>query len=340
MIVERIARRAACLLLLGCAFFAWAEEKPKNLVENGSLEGELGDNGLPRDWFSAFQPEKGFRFEVVKGGRTGDKALLIEGKGDWGVVVANRVAIEPKKQYRARGWVKAQGDGKPEATLKIDYYDADQKWIGQTWAGAVDVGTKEWQPVVLRDRSIDFPQAKYLAVGAALTHDGKAWFDDLELTAFDAPKPTGNLLPNGDFEDQVSERPALWNIAVADGGSITCRRIPAKPKESNCVVHLQGNGEWGVAGSERIALDKKKTYTLTGYARAKSGTVALAISYWQNDKYLGNTLSEGVTNERQSRKVIAEPDKFPEATHISAVVGWHEPGEAEAWFDTLVLTAK
>src|SRR5437016_4510516 len=120
-----IRRSLALATLLAFAAALVAEEKPKNLIENSSLEGKLADNGLPEGWYFGVQPEKGYRYEVVAGGRTGAKCLLLEGKGDWAVVVTGHVPIDAKKQYLARGWVKVEGDNKTEASVKFDYFDAD-----------------------------------------------------------------------------------------------------------------------------------------------------------------------------------------------------------------------
>ena len=95
----------------------------------------------------------------------------------------------------------------------------------------------------------------------------------------------------------------------------------------------------GVAHSEKVPLDRKKTYTLTGFARAKSGTAKIKIDYYQGDMFLGLTESDEVTTDKwQQLKVVAEPGKFPEATHILACAV--ACGEFEASFDDFVMTAK
>jgi hypothetical protein len=67
--------------------------------------------------------------------------------------------------------------------------------------------------------------------------------------------------------------------------------------------------------------------------------VKIKIDYLQGDNHLGMTESdESNANKWEQLKVTAEPDKFPEATHliVCAVVA----GDFEASFDDFVLTAK
>jgi Carbohydrate binding domain len=148
-----------------------------------------------------------------------------------------------------------------------------------------------------------------------------------------------NLLDNGNMEDVVDGKPAKWVTYVADGGKIDLASSDDQAKEGKRCMLLKGNAEWGVASAEKIPLDRKKTYTLTGFARAKRGTAKIKIDYFEGDKHLGMTESdEANANKWEQLKVVAEPDKFPEATHliVCAVVS----GEFEASFDDFVLTAK
>jgi hypothetical protein len=154
-----------------------------------------------------------------------------------------------------------------------------------------------------------------------------------------ADAATKNLVNNGNMEDVADGKPAKWASVAAEGGKIELASSAEQPKEGKQCMHLKGNAEWGVAYSEKVPLDRKKTYTLTGFARAKSGTAHIKIDYYQGDSFIGMTESDELTGDKwQQLKVVAEPDKFPDATHIlaAAVV----TGEFEAWFDDFVMTAK
>ncbi len=160
--------------------------------------------------------------------------------------------------------------------------------------------------------------------------------------ADDKPKADGaakNLVTNGNMEAVADGKPAKWGTAVADGGKVDLTSSTGQPKEGKRCLLLKGNAEWAVAFSEKVPLDRKKTYTLTGFARAKSGTARIKIDYYRGDTYLGMTESDDVTADKwQQLKVVADPDQFPEATHVLACAV--AVGEFEASFDDFVMTAK
>jgi hypothetical protein len=154
------------------------------------------------------------------------------------------------------------------------------------------------------------------------------------------PEPTAkNLVVNGSMEDVVAGKLARWGTAVAEGGKIDLTSSTEQPKEGKQCMRLKGSAEWGVAFSEKVPLDRKKTYTLTGFARAKSGTARIKIDYYQGDTFLGMTESDDVTADKwQQLKVVAQLDQFPDSTHILACAV--AVGEFEASFDDFVMTAK
>jgi Carbohydrate binding domain len=154
-----------------------------------------------------------------------------------------------------------------------------------------------------------------------------------------ADRTAKNLVTNGNMEDVADGKPAKWGIVAADGGKIDLASSAEQPKEGKRCMLLKGSAEWGVAYSEKVPLDRKKTFTLTGFAWAKSGTARIKIDYYQGDTYLGMTESDDVTEDKwQQLEVVAEPDKFPDATHILACAVVF--GEFEASFDDFVMTAK
>jgi len=132
MILPRIA--LALFVALGIAATSRAEEKAaKNLLTDPSLE----TAPRPMDYPLVGMAMPSIRRKAIKpriadAGHTGKHSLLIEGKGQWGVVRANRVAIEPGKRYRASGWVKVEGDAKAAADVKFHYYRKDGSYIDQS----------------------------------------------------------------------------------------------------------------------------------------------------------------------------------------------------------------
>jgi hypothetical protein len=166
-----------------------------NLINDPSLE--KADIGLYlADWGGYnSQPRDAYRVEIVAGGRTGKKAMQLEGDGRYVVMPANRIQIDRTHRYVARGWVMLEGDARTSADVKMLYFDASNDYIGETRLGFVRPRDK-WQLVTMTDRIKDEPRAFYVALAVSLVGKGKAVFDDLELMAFDA-----KTLPS-DFEDK------------------------------------------------------------------------------------------------------------------------------------------
>jgi hypothetical protein len=148
-----------------------------------------------------------------------------------------------------------------------------------------------------------------------------------------------NLVTNGNFEEVKDGVPTGWFSVCSEGGSVTHKARAEGAKEGKSCLHVKSKGEWAVAASPKVALDQTKTYTLTGFARAKSGKVTIKIDYYKGDEYLGHTESdESTKDEWTSLKAVSELDKYKEATHI--LVAGVILGDGEALFDGFVLTAK
>lgn len=331
-------RRFLTVTLTLAVALCLAQGTSKNLIKNGTLEDALSADGLPDGWSRFAQPEGGYKFGVVSGGRSGAKALQIEGAGDFGGVVSTRNNLDRGQRYAARGWMKVEGDANATATVKLDYYAADGKFLGSAVAGFVTPAMKDWQIIAVTDRQSEYPEAKFVATVVALTGKGKALFDDLEMVSAAAPPP-GNLLTNGSMESVVADKVAHYYVGTSEGGKVTARWSADNPKDGWYCLNLKGNSEWAVAVHERVKFEKGKRYTLTGWARARNGTAQIKFDYFEGDKYLGMTGSDDVnSSEWQQRTVFAQPSEFPNATHISATaVGL---GEMDCYFDGLVLMAK
>ena len=148
-----------------------------------------------------------------------------------------------------------------------------------------------------------------------------------------------NLAANGNFEDVKDSVPTGWFSVCNEGGTVTHKAVADKPKEGKYCLQLHCKGEWAVAGSPKIKLDRTKTYTLTGFARVKAGMATIKIDYFKGDEYLGHSESERSTkSEWTALKVVSELDSYKEATHALAAAVVH--GDGEAFFDQFELTAR
>lgn len=217
---------------------------------------------MPTGWSPLFSSPAGeYRATVAAGGRTGAKMICIDyvgGKegGAFGVVAANRIEIDPKKRYVARGWVKVEGGRRATADVKLHYYDAGGAYIEQTRIGFASPGSEEWQLVTVTDHAAEFPRAKLLGLAIACTGDAKAQYDELELLAFDK-----DALP-ADFEAThgVTRSPQLAVLGRRIGDWTTTTRIkPCAWLPNGKTTVVRENIRWAINGQfvEARRVDKE-----------------------------------------------------------------------------------
>lgn len=155
----------------------------KNLIIDPSLEDtQLGR--LPQSWSAWLDDGPDFKCEVVDGGVTGKHCLQISGKGTRGVVFATSIAMDRAKRYALKGRVRLEGDATSWAVIKINYFNKTG-WLGVD--DRVGVTSKEsgWQFFEKTDRADAFPEATLMVPTCHIEGNGTAWFDDLELVAYD-----------------------------------------------------------------------------------------------------------------------------------------------------------
>jgi hypothetical protein len=318
---------------------AAADETPPespNLIAEPSFEGPVQASGLPAGWFALHAvPSFGYRFELADEGRTGRKSLVIEGRGKYGVVWGEQIPIDRTKQYRARGYVRIEGDEEAAADVKLHYYGADHNYLGQSRVGFVNPLTPGWQLITIRDQAELFPQARYLGVAVALAGNGKAWYDDIELHAVAKQPEPVNYVANGDMEDVAADRPAGYFVGAAEGGSVQCRILEEKPHAGRRCLALEGKGDWAGAGCGWIEVGAHATFLVSGYLRTHQGKGRLSIVYFDAaGKIVGRTESEPVAAEDWREITLrTEFAKHPEAVRFSVAGG--VVGEGKADFDDL-----
>jgi len=267
----RIASMLGLVMALGM-MGTWGADAPKNLIANPSFAGAAGEHGLPNGWWGpGGEPTDGYKVAVVTAGRTGGKALQIEGSGTYGLASADRVEIDRAKRYTARGSFKVEG-ADAKATIKFDYFDEQGNYVASSDYGQMGPKPEGWWTASIQDRAEDYPKAKTLGLCCVLLGKGRAIFDGLELTA--APIPTANLLSNGDMENVLGDQVAGYWPSSNDGGKATWTASSDKPKTGHYCLHVKGSCEWTCADSGRIKREKGKTYVLTGWVRVKSGEPA------------------------------------------------------------------
>ena len=156
----------------------------RNLIQNGSLEEPIRGRKLPFGWSEWPNNDKTYSRDVVDGGRTGKKCLRITGDGNHGVVFIGGGKLDRNKRYALKGWVKLEADGDAQANVKFNYFH-NRKNLGLREAVSVTADQQGWQQLERTDRAEEVPIASWLWVSCTLSGEGTAWFDDLELVAYD-----------------------------------------------------------------------------------------------------------------------------------------------------------
>ena len=155
----------------------------RNLIRDPSLEyTQLGR--LPRSWSAWLDDGPDFKCEVVEGGVTGKHCLQISGKGTRGVVFCTSVPMDRTRRYALKGRVKLEGDSTSWAVIKINYFNKSG-WLGVDDRVGVSSKQSGWQFFEKTDRADVFPEATLMVPTCHIEGNGTAWFDDLEVIAYD-----------------------------------------------------------------------------------------------------------------------------------------------------------
>ena len=218
--------RTAPLLLVGVALATAgsaqqpSDWQPPNLVRNPGFE-EAGPDGAAVDWdaytTSAADPH------------SGQRALTYENSDPHAYILSSQdIPLQVGKAYEVSVWVRTEGVEGPEsgATICLEWYDADGKWLGGHYPEGVK-GTSGWQQ--LRSRSGRIPEG---AAGCHVTcylrpgMTGKAWWDDVEVRQWRQPLLQTLLLEPNYRGEVTSQTKALelsaqldvqdWDVGLGD----------------------------------------------------------------------------------------------------------------------------
>jgi hypothetical protein len=312
-----------------------------NLIKSPSFEEPPGTGGLPEGWTGLNSvPAEGYRCSIAGEGRTGAKSLHLEGEGQYGVVWGERLPIDRAQRYRARGYVRIEGDERAAADVKLHYYGAAQEYLGQSRVGYVNPRTPGWQLTTVTDEIERFPNAAFVGVALALSGNGRAWFDDIELHAAPEERGPANYVSNGDMEDVAADRTAGFTPVAAPGGKVVSSSSEYQPQHGQRCLVLKADGDWAACASMQIDIDRSTTFTLTGFVRVSTGEAKISIAYFDADgTYLGSSDSEITAAPRWHELTVStEFDRFPQAVRFNATAVVHAYAEAD--FDEFRLTKR
>jgi uncharacterized protein (TIGR03067 family) len=163
----------------------------KNLIVDPSLE-ETPTGQLPKGWFAWLNDGPNFKCEVVEGGVTGKHCLQISGTGTRGVVFATSIPLDRTKRYALKGRVKVEGEAGTWAVIKLNYFNSTG-WLGVDDRVGVTTSDFEWKLFEKTDAAEQYPAATLLVPTCHIEGYGTAWFDDLEVIAYDHEKLPENF---------------------------------------------------------------------------------------------------------------------------------------------------
>ena len=163
----------------------------KNLIVDHSLE-DTPTGQLPEGWFAWLHDGPDFKCEVVEGGVTGKHCLQISGTGTRGVVFATSIPLDRTKRYAMKGRVKVEGEAGTWAVVKLNYFNSTG-WLGADDRVGVMTSDFDWKLFEKTDAVDRYPAATLLVPTCHIEGNGTAWFDDLEMIAYDREKLPENF---------------------------------------------------------------------------------------------------------------------------------------------------
>jgi hypothetical protein len=158
----------------------------KNLIVDPSLD-ETQTGQLPNGWFAWLNDGPDFKCEVVEGGVTGKHCLQISGTGTRGVVFATSIPLDRSKRYSLKGRVKVEGEAGTWAVIKLNYFNKTG-WLGVDDRVGVTSSDLDWKLFEKTDIADQYPAATLIVPTCHIEGNGTAWFDDLEVVAYDRDK--------------------------------------------------------------------------------------------------------------------------------------------------------
>ena len=185
-----------------------------NLLVNPAFEEVSPATGSASGWML-----KGARFSLAPGeGRNGTKAMKWDASvppGKEGSRLSQRIPIKVGHHYRFEGWVRTEGlkCGPHGATIWIDWCDAKDKWISETYLFGVKDPDSDWRKLegVTRRMPTNAAYAVFMA-GVEAGKAGKAYFDDFRICeVVESPVP---LLVSDRYRDAAYDGSVAFSAAL------------------------------------------------------------------------------------------------------------------------------
>ncbi|MBI2300393.1 MAG: hypothetical protein HYU66_15860 [Armatimonadetes bacterium] len=310
----------------------------RNLVLNAGLEEPLPEDALPRGWVFAPSPDGKYVTRSDTPGHQSNTCWTVEGRGEYGAVLAARVKAEAGRRYVGGGWAKTVGPG--HAVIKLDYYQGTNL-IGSQLAGVVRAGT-DWQEFRIQPRTAPPEGATRVGLVLVLVGDGAASFDDVTLQAETledaAPR---NLLANGTLESGVGSRPWAVTLYKYPNEQPWWRWSKDGAHTGERGLQIKGDTTYVILAHDAVAVDTAQGYELRGWVRSRSGEAVLKFDFLDGDfEWLGQETTRTAAPDGQWHELTLKADfkAYGKAKHVTVAAFAMEPG-TDADFDDLGLYA-
>lgn len=325
-----------------------SEKKPNeseefvNLITDPSLENTMVGE-LPNQWSRYIDTDKSYEYRVVEGGRASTKSLMIAGQGTRVHAFANGVPLDRTKRYVLRGWVRYEGDADGAATIKFNYRDNGGNNYHIDDGDQISIGRAGWQFLTKTDRAAEVPKATMLWVSCKLEGNGKAFFDDLELIAYDRDKlsadfdekhgkhnhPTGGL-------DMLSRFVGTWNLSTTakpakwlpDGGTFTGQESTVWALKNRVILIRDMSQPDGKKGLWIVTYDpRQNAYPLWGF-----DSKGLIGAQWRLTWDKATSTASGIGTDMPDNWTSGGKNHFPDAD-TNLVTAWIKDENGELLLD-------
>ncbi|HTN03659.1 MAG TPA: hypothetical protein VL132_17335 [Planctomycetaceae bacterium] len=320
------------------------KQAARSLVNWGSFDGALSDNGLPAGW--DVYPVGSTQYDcytVTDVSRSPPRGLRVASRVPWTRVIAAQLPVEAGTQQAGKAWVRSIPGSDCEWLLRIDYLNEAGVTIGSSPTVSLrpppGTGDAEWKLIAVEGNSAAFPQAKRLIFVAQQKEGGVAVWDDFDFRQFTASDET-NLLNNGGFELLAGNEFPGWRLFTTEPVDVRLSPIFREPLRGWLSVRIVGEAKSAVLSTNRLPIKSGTGYRLGGWHSAVAGTGQFKLVFWKEGMHIATVRSTKPARAEWSASddVVAPAETVRDATHVT--VEYEMSGKFDVAVDALRLRAE
>ncbi|MDG0813545.1 S-layer homology domain-containing protein [Cohnella rhizosphaerae] len=241
--------------------------------------------------------------------------------------------MTPGKSYTIEGYAYLQDNAQFEFNLRFIDYNGDP--IDGHKTVAVSGSEGAWQHISSTD--VAPPNAASALIYLAGSQTGSAWLDD--VSAYEEPgEPLPPSLLNPGFEAAAEAGIPGWTQVYGTEGFNLSADVKRSGSQSLHVIDTRTDLSYWLYSS-KITAEPGKSYALSGYVHALSGSVTLNIAYFDAEgaviSYSGETIAPASGAEWQ---LVEHASVAPQGSSAAAVFIYTGYGSVgEAYYDDIAL---